>query len=56
MKLELDVIERMGYAGYFLVVWEFHKIRCRMRYSRRARTRFGSRVARCMVCLGITGT
>jgi len=25
MKLELDVIERMGYAGYFLVVWEFIK-------------------------------
>ncbi len=25
MKLELGVIERMGYAGYFLVVWEFIK-------------------------------
>jgi DNA polymerase-3 subunit alpha len=25
LVLELSVIERMGYAGYFLIVWEFIK-------------------------------
>ncbi len=54
LRLELDVIERMGYAGYFLIVWEFIKyaVTRGIPVGPGRGSAAGSLVA---YCLGITG-
>ncbi|MGH9946250.1 MAG: DNA polymerase III subunit alpha, partial [Pyrinomonadaceae bacterium] len=54
LKLELSVIERMGYAGYFLVVWDFIKyaVERGIPVGPGRGSAAGSLVA---YCLGITG-
>ena len=37
MEMELDVIDRMGFNAYFLIVWDFVKLRQGERHRRRPR-------------------
>ena len=41
LAYEVDVIKRMRYPGYFLIVWDFIPLRARPRHSRRPRPRVG---------------
>ena len=46
MNMELGVIERMGYCGYFLIVLGLHRLREVQRHRRRPGPRLGRRLAR----------
>ena len=39
LERELDIIKSMGFAGYFLIVSDFHQLRKEPQYPRRARPR-----------------
>ena len=42
---EIGVIQRMGFAGYFLIVWDFIRYAREQRHPGRARPRLGRRLA-----------
>ena len=49
MEMELDVIDRMGFNAYFLIVWDFVKLREGERHRRRTRARLGGRLDRVLL-------
>ena len=48
LETELDVIVKMGFAGYFLIVADFINWAKHERHSGRTRPRFGCGIARCV--------
>jgi DNA polymerase-3 subunit alpha len=46
LAYEIAMIKKMGYPGYFMIVWDFHPLRAREGHSRRTGPRLGRRQPR----------